>query len=221
MIRNYTVGALLIFGISVKAQKVVYDKKHFTAVNENGAVQNAAESTHNQYLAKIDGNIQNINTNAGSVILAQTLIYDGLRNVNSALKNGIAVKNIAIIISDIMDNSEKMMEMAKGEPYLLLFAEDISNDMKFRSSRLVTDVSAFILKEGDNMLADYNSRDQLLKRVTQELQIISSLAYGAWRAMYWAKQRGLLKSVNPYAGFINHDRTIVEDIINNAKYLKQ
>lgn len=221
MIKINTLALFLILVTNVKAQRVVYDAKHFGVINENGAVQNAAEATHNQYLEKIDGNIQSINTNAGSVILAQSLIYDGLRNVNSALKNGIAVRNMAVIISGILKNTSRMMEMAKGEPYLLFFAENISRHMEFRSTKLLNDVSGFILKEGDNVLADYNSRDQLLRRVTQDLQILSSLAYGAWRAMYWAKQRGIVRSVNPYAHFINQDRSIVEDIIRKAKYLNQ
>jgi hypothetical protein len=38
--------------------------------------------------------------------------------------------------------------------------------------------------------------------------------------MYWAKERGIVASVNPYAGFINQDKTFVTQIIQNAKYLK-
>jgi len=76
------------------------------------------------------------------------------------------------------------------------------------------------LKEGGNVLADYNARDQLLRKVTQELEIMDSLAYGAWRAMYWAQQRGLIASINPYQSFINKDKLFVQQIIGNAKYLK-
>jgi hypothetical protein len=86
---------------------------------------------------------------------------------------------------------------------------------------LVNDVSGFVLKEGDNVLADYNARDQLLRKVTQELQLLDSLAYGAWRAMYWAKERGIIASVNPYASWINKDKSFVNQIINQAKYLQR
>jgi len=92
--------------------------------------------------------------------------------------------------------------------------------MRTRAVALANDVSGFILKEGDNMLADFNARDQLLRRVTQQLQILSSLAYGGWKAMYWARQRGLVRNLNPFAGFIDQDRAAVERILLNAKYLK-
>ncbi|TKC08020.1 hypothetical protein FA048_12720 [Pedobacter polaris] len=203
------------------AQRLVFDRAHFNIVNENGAVRNAAEITHNQYLGKIDNNLQDINVNVGSVVAAQTMIYQGLSNVNSALKNGLAVKNMAYIVADIVSYSSKMVEMGKAEPYLLLFAENMGRQMKARSFSLVNEVSEFILKEGSNVLMDYNARDQLLRKVTKELQIIAGLTYGAWKAMYWAKQKGIIKSLNPWAAYINNDKIIVNDIIRNAKYLKQ
>lgn len=202
------------------AQRIVYDKKHFQTVNENAVARQAAELTHNQYLEKIDQNLQTINLKVGSVVVAQTIIYDGLSNVNSALKNGLAVQQLGTIVADLINYSNQMVQLGRSEPYLLLFAEDFGNQMKARSVRLVTEVSGFVLKEGSNVLADYNSRDQLLRKVTQELQLLVSLAYGAWKAMYWAKERGIVKSLNPFQDFINQDRNHVEDIIRNAKYLK-
>jgi len=42
-----------------------------------------------------------------------------------------------------------------------------------------------------------------------------------YRTMYYAKMRGILKSLNPYSGFINIDRQIGDNIIQNSKTLKQ
>jgi len=220
--QNTLMSLLMAAGLlnQADAQRVVYDKKHFQVVNENAIARQAAELSHNQYLEKIDQNLQTINLNVGSVVTAQTIIYEGLSNVNSALKNGLAVRQLSAIISDILDYSSQMATMARAEPYLLLFSEDFVRQMKERSVRLVTDVSGFILKEGRNVLTDFNNRDQLLRKVTQELQLISALVYGAWKAMYWAKERGIFRFLNPFADFINQDRIYVEDIIRNAKYLK-
>ncbi|HKG07291.1 MAG TPA: hypothetical protein VKB19_12565 [Pedobacter sp.] len=222
MHKNTFMALLMSAGLvnAADAQRIVYDKKHFQAVNANAVSRQAAELTHNQYLEKIDQNLGTINSNVGSVVLAQSIIYDGLSNVNSALKNGLAVREMSVIVAELISYSHQMVEMATSEPYLLLFAEDIAAQMKVRSARLVADVSGFVLKEGGGVLTDYNSRDQLLRKVTQELQLLSSLAYGCWKAMYWAKERGMLKSVNPFQDFISQDRQYVEDIIRNAKYLK-
>jgi hypothetical protein len=202
------------------AQRIVYDRKHVLSVNENAVARHAAELNHNQYLEKIDKNLNTINLNVGSVVTAQSIIYDGLSNVNSALKNGLAVRQLADIVSDLVSYSNQMVALGRSDPYLLLFAEDFGSQMRGRCTRLVAEVSGVVLKEGSNVLADYNSRDQLLRKITQELQLLVSLAYGAWKAMYWAKERGVVASLNPFAEFINQDRQHVEEIIRNAKYLK-
>lgn len=204
-----------------RGQSVVIDPQHALAVGENGAVRSSAELTHNNYLGKINNNLDDINVNVGSVVLAQNIIYNGLANVNSALKDGLTVKNMAFIVADIMNYLNQCTELARSEPYLLLFASNFEASIRVRALALVNDVSGYVLKEGSNVLADYNGRDQLLRTVMQQLQIIDGLAYGAWRAMFWAKQRGIIASINPFADWINKDKAFVSQIIANTKYLKQ
>jgi len=214
---------LLLFSSGAFAQgyEIVYDYQHFESVTANAAVRSAAESTHENYLGKINNNITDLNTNVGSVVLAQTMIYQALSNVNSALKDGLEVKNMAVIIADMTGYINQALALAKDDPALLLFANQIASQMRVRAVTLVSDVSGFVLKEGSNVLADYNARDQLLHKVIQQLQILDGLAYGAWKAMYWAKERGIIASLDPFAAYINRDKIFVSRIIQNAKYLRQ
>lgn len=223
MTRQIFVVMLFAFCIkrSASAQQYVLDEKYLVSVEANQAVRMSAEQTHNQYLGKINNNIEDLNTNVGSVVLAQTIIYNGLSNVNSALKDGLEVKYMATITADMISYLNQALSLGKSDPYLLLFATNIANEMKVRSVALVSEVSTYVLKSGDNILADYNGRDQLLKKVTNTLQILDGLAYGAWRAMYWAKQRGIIATINPWQDFINKDKYFVQQIIFNAKYLNQ
>lgn len=207
--------------LSASAQQYVLDEKYLVSVEANQAVRMSAEQTHNQYLGKINNNIEDLNTNVGSVVLAQEMIYNGLSNVNSALKDGLEVKYMATITADMISYLNQALALGKSDPYLLLFATNIANEMKVRSVALVSEVSTYVLKSGNNILADYNGRDQLLKKVTNTLQILDGLAYGAWRAMYWAKQRGIIATINPWQDFINKDKYFVQQIITNAKYLKE
>ncbi|MGY3212435.1 hypothetical protein [Mucilaginibacter sp. HD30] len=213
--------ATVLMPLLTFAQQLVIDVQHFVAVSENAAVRTGAEATHEQYLSKINHNIDNLNTNMGSVVLAQSMICQALSNVNSALKNGLEVKYMAVIIGDMGNYMAQAMEMAREEPWLLLFAEKISAEMRAKSLALVNDVSGYILKEGSNILSDYNSRDQLLHDVTRRLQVLNGLAYGAWKAMYWARQRGIIAALNPFQNYINRDKAIVAQIIQNARYLRE
>lgn len=211
----------LCFQLSASAQEMVVDIQHAVVVMENQAARMAAEGTHQQYLTRIGDNVNTINTNVATVVAAQTLIYNALSNVNSALKDGLMVKNIARTTSDIVYYLNEAMKMGRDDPLLFLVTMRIQNEFGPKVSSLVSDVSGFILKEGGNVLADYNGRDQLLRRVMQQLQILDGMAYGTWKAMYWARQRGVLKTLNPFAAYINKDRAFAAQIIQNAKYLNK
>ena len=112
------------------------------------------------------------------------------------------------------------MNIARGNPALLLFAEAGAREFKTRATNLSAEVSAFVLKGGKDNLMDSGERAKLLSRIRTELTILRGVAFGMHRSMYWAKQRGILNSLNPYAGFINIDKQIAEDIIRNSRLLK-
>jgi hypothetical protein len=215
-------AALLCIVIQyTNAQDIVYDPLHFESCVANAVVRSSAESTHEQYLGKINNNVNDLNINVGSIVLTQQMIYNALSNVNSALKDGLEVKNMAVIVSDIISYINQCADLAKDDPALLLVAGKIGSEIRTHATLLVTDVSGFVLKEGDNVLADFNARDELLRKVTQQLQIIDGLAYGEWRSMYWAKQQGLLAALTPFPAYINRDKLFVTQIIQNAKYLSK
>src|ERR1700753_274603 len=121
------------------AQQYVFDPKYFTSVEANQAVRMGAEQTHDQYLGKINNNIEDLNTNVGSVVLAQTIIYNGLSNVNSALKDGLEVKYMATITADMINYLNQALALGKSDPFLLLFATNIANEMKGGSVALVSE----------------------------------------------------------------------------------
>jgi hypothetical protein len=92
------------------------------------------------------------------------MIYNGLSQVNSALKDGIAAKNMAVISADILHYLDQALILARNDPALLLVTRNIQSECHSRAIALVNDVSGFVLRSGSNMLADYNARDELLKK---------------------------------------------------------
>ena len=205
----------------VLAQKVVYDAKHFAIVNANAGAREAAEATHQSYLKKINDDMNSMDANAGTLVAAQTLIFEGLNNVDGALKNGLMVKDMAVIIQRTLSYTGKMASLAQNDPVLLLFAGKMTNACYQRGIALLNDVSAFVLADGKHILMDYNARDEQILKIYQDLQLMEALAYGGWQAMYYAKANGLLKSLTPFPAYINNDRLIATDIARKFKYLKQ
>ena len=114
----------LIFSLNIMyAQTIVFDEGHFRQVLDNQAVRTTAENIHQNNLGSIKNSINSINANVSSVVLVQDVIYRSLTEVNEGLKDGLMVKNMTCYVSDIIRNCNKMVDVAKDEPYLLLFAE--------------------------------------------------------------------------------------------------
>jgi hypothetical protein len=151
----------------------------------------------------------------------QDRIYQGLSQVAAAINNLVSVKEIGEIGLDIVGDIEKTVELAKSDPVLLLFAEQGAREFKVRAVSLGTEVGAFVLKGGKGNLMDAGERSKLLNNIANQMRILRGTAYGMHRAMYWAKMKGLFAALNPWAGWINMDVQIANQVISEAKYLKK
>ena len=199
---------------------IIYDSKHLATVSENGVVRSTAEITHNSYLESIKERLDDINLNVSSVVLVQDIIHRSLTEVDQALRTGLTVRQIGQISAEILEECNLMLQTAQEAPYLLLFAEETARQLKDRGINLLAEVSNFVLKEGQNVLMDYSKRDQLLRKIVLELCVMRALAYSVHRSMYWAKLRGVFRSLNPYSHFINMDKRMVENLLYNINQLK-
>ncbi|RZM20644.1 MAG: hypothetical protein EOO88_35585 [Pedobacter sp.] len=151
----------------------------------------------------------------------QSRIFRGLTQVSSALSALLAVKDISDISQDIFRDGKRAVEVASGNPALLLFAQAGAEEFYSRAMRLSAQVSTFVLHSSKENLMDAGERAKLLNHIVTELSILRGVIYGIYRTMYWAKIRGFWNSVNPYAGFINLDKRIAQDVVFKSKLIKR
>ncbi len=211
---------LLFITRSSFSQQTVYDPGHLRVVNENGAMRVASETSYQSSLDQIKKNTNDIGLNLSSVVLAQNIIHKSLTDINEALKDGIQIKQMGYLIDDIFKNSRDAIELARGNPVLVLFAEDSARQMKERGIALVGDVSSLVLAKNENVLMNYNVRDELIRKVINELRIMNALIYGIKQNMYYAQMNGIFRTVNPYRQYMERDFQLVEDIIRKRQMLK-
>lgn len=200
-------------------QTVIFDEAHFSIVNANAAVRNASEIGYHQSLDIIRQNTDDIILNSSSLALVQTMIVNSLTQINEGFKDAIQVRMIAETVLDISSISAEAFRLANDNPILFLFVEEYTVQAKNRSLNLATEVSSLILKEGDNLLMNYNVRDELLDSVQKELQVILALVLAAKNSIYWAKTNGIIRSLNPYQAYINRDLGLINEIIIKQKIL--
>ncbi|RDC54331.1 hypothetical protein DU508_21660 [Pedobacter chinensis] len=214
------IGCLLLYGSSF-SQAIYIDPTTSAAMASHGSIINSQLNRTNDNLTLIQRGQLAVTGQLTIVNDLQSQIYRGLSEVSAVVRNLLAVRDIAEISMDIASDANKALQIAGSNPVLLLFAEGGAREFKNRSIALAAEVSSFVLAGGINNLMDSGERARLLGRIVTELTILRGVAYGMHRSMYWAKQRGILNSLNPYSGFMNMDKRIADDIIRTAKYLKQ
>src|ERR1700759_1114585 len=215
---------LLIFSLALNvlgasAQEVVVDPTTSAAILVNADVISNKLNTTNNNLSLIQ---QGQLAVSGQLVIANKLqndIYKGLSQVASVINNLTSIKEIVDCGSDIISDVEKAALLAKSNPALLLFAQQGAQDFETRATTLATEVGAFVLKGGNNLM-DSGERGKLLNHIEREMEVLRGVAYGMQRAMYWAQMKGLWNALNPWSTWKNEDVKIANSVINNAKYLK-
>ncbi len=192
-----------------------------SAIAVNAGVINGQLNTTNDKLNLIQKGQLAVSGQLVIVNSLQNKIYQGLSQVASVINNLSTIKEIAECGTDIISDVESSVKLAKSDPVLLLFAEQGARDFETRATILAAEVSAFVLKGGTGNLMDSGERGKLLNHIADEMRILRGIAYGMSRAMYWAKINGIFRSLNPWAEWQNQDVRIANDVLTNAKYLKQ
>jgi hypothetical protein len=217
----FLLGWLSMFIHAASAQELVVDPTTSAAILVNSSTINGQLNTTNNNLNLIQKGQLAVTGQLTIVNDLQSKIYKGLSEVASVINNLTTIKDIAECGTDIVNDVQQSIAIAQSDPVLLLFAEQGARDFETRAVTLSADVSAFVLKPGGNNLMDSGERGKLLNHIASEMRILRGIAYGMQRAMYWAKMRGIFQSLNPWATWQNMDVRIANDVINNAKYLKQ
>jgi hypothetical protein len=205
---------------STQAQTLTVDPAVSAAIAVNAGVINGQLNTTNNKLDLIQKGQLAVSGQLVVVNDLQNKIYQGLSQVAAVINNLTTIKEIAECGTDIINDVESSVTLAKSDPVLLLFAEQGARDFETRAATLSADVSAFVLKGGKNLM-DSGERGRMLNHIADEMRILRGIAYGMDRSMYWAKINGIFRSLNPWAEWQNQDVRIANDVLTNAKYLKQ
>ena len=205
---------------AANAQELVFDPATSAAIAVNASVINGQLNTTNNRLDLIQKGQLAVSSQLVVANNLQNDIYRGLSQLSSVVNNLTSVRDIYTCGSDIISDVAAALQQAKGNPALLLFAEQGARDFKARATGLAADVGAFVLKPGKDNLMDSGERGKLLNHILSEMQILRGIAYGMNRAIYWARFNGIFRSLNPWAEWRNQDVRIANEVINNARYLK-
>lgn len=209
-------GLCLTMGITLNAQQVYIDVLTAPAmVAYAEAIKGQQNKTNNNLTAIERGQLLVM----GQLKIANDLqdkVLKGLTEISGTLSNAMTIKEIYNTAQDIIAESTEAVQIAANNPAYVIFATQSANEFKRRALAMSGEVSR-ILTGGETNMMDAGERQKLLNYIYTELRLLYATAYGVKHSMYWARQNGFWRSINPFATWVNQDVSIMRDVINRAK----
>lgn len=146
----------------------------------------------------------------------QNKILKGLREVSGTLQNGIQVQQIYAELNKCYKYSSEVVQLASAHPEYAIFGAKASQKTYEQSLKIVTDVSD-ILASGELNLATAGDRYKILHNISENVKNLKLWLLAIKLKLEKANRLGFWNSINPFAGYINTDKGIVENIMNRYK----
>lgn len=215
----FIIIVLAIFFLKGKSQSLVYHQDLIQRVAENTADKQGWLLLYNNSLDTVQSDRKKVLANWSTIEAVQQKIYKNLTNVDDGIKQSRQLYYIAQKVPKIFDNILQASKIAIGKPYLVVYWNGTGQLLTDKILSLQNFVSTFIMShDNDSLLIDQTTRDQLLWRVYNQVNTIYNISNNM---VYQFRQYSLQMAINkvvPYQWYINFDKSITQQILNNAKF---
>jgi hypothetical protein len=215
----FIIIVLAVLFFEAKSQSIVYHKDLIQRVAENTADKQSWLLLYNNSLDTIQSHRKKVLANWSTIEAVQQKIYKNLTNVDDGIKQSRQLYYISQKVPKIFNNIIQASEIAAGKPYLVVYWNGTGQLLIDKVLSLRNFVSTFIMSHNnDSLLIDQTTRDQLLWTTYNMINTIYNISTNM---VYEFRQYSLQMAINkvvPYKWYINFDKSITQQILNNAKF---
>ena len=151
-------------------------------------------------------------------------MYRTLQRRYNTLGTAINIADIGIyatpMVERIISNQAQIVQLVQKNPALIAIGYQSALQFALQAKSLVAYVTGLTLSLGDVNQMKASDRKMLFDYVISELSNIQNLSGNMLGMMQYSSLASLLRAANPFQNFIDADKSIGSDIIQNAKYLK-
>ncbi len=216
--KKIVLAVMLCFGSApfLQAQRVVWDIACMETLIANHKVQHASFQNMKENEAQIATFNQQIAAKMVQIEAIQSKFYGSLKSIEAIIRTGKDIIYAADIVQDIVKYQSQMIELAVGDPKLIVVAVNTEAQLISRTADLMTYIYQVAIVGTDINLMDNAQRLDLLKYVIQELRFMRGLAFAVCRKMKTAKRNGIMQSLAPqFFKYRDNRAKIVEELLNN------
>lgn len=146
----------------------------------------------------------------------QEKVLKGLTEVSGTVSNGIQVMNIYADVNRCLEYAKQVTVLVKDKPQYAVFGAKSTEKVYQTGVELTTEVSQ-LLKPGELNLATAGDRYKLLLAIHEKVKSLELWIYSIKYTIQRAIDVGFWRSINPFQGYINTDKSIVQNIMQKYK----
>ena len=210
----------LIFSLSAFAQQSTID-----IIGMHQLIDESKSEHDKQVTAKNQQAVNTSNEAANMTLLAKLKnTYRTLQQRYNTLGTAITVADIGLegepMVKQIINYQGQIIALAEKNPAIIALGYQTEIEFAEKAESLIGYVAGLTLSIGDVNQMKASDRKLLFDYVIQQLSVIQELAGNMLNLLQYNNLAAVLKALNPFQTFIDQDKSIAKDIIQNAKYLK-
>ncbi len=216
--RTKIIITLLLLSGGAGAQQLVFDPTVVSTLVINHTAQQTALKDIKNSEAEIATAQKIIAVQMTYIKELEQKMYNALKNVSAVITGARDIIYASEIAKDIGAYQKEMVDIAAGDPVLLVVAVKTEAALIQRTADLMTYIYTVAIIGGDMNLMNNKERLDIIKHVVRELRIMRGLAYGVVRKMRVARYAGVMKTLNPFGlVYPNNGGAIVQSLLNDLK----
>ena len=124
------------------------------------------------------------------------------------------------MVSRIVSNQAQIISLVRKNPALIAIGYESALAFAAKAESLMRYVTGLTLAYGDVNQMKASDRKILFDYVLSELSTVQELSGNMLNVMQYSSLTALLKAANPFQNFLDADRQLAGQILQNAKYLR-
>ena len=147
----------------------------------------------------------------------QDKVYKGLSEVSGSIQNAIQVKNIGEEIKQCVEYSKNISQLVGRHPQYSIFGVKATQRCYEQTLKIANEMSN-ILADGETNLATAGDRYRVLDNIEHQVRMLKIYLISVQLALENAEYAGFWRSINPFQGYIDTDKDIIQNIMQKFKH---
>lgn len=204
---------------STSVVSVVINEQLLAQITKNQAVRLASNEAFLNSYEKQKELYDDVNRKIAQVIAIQQFIYDKLVNVNTAIKQGKRMYYLSKTFAEIGNNAGEVYQLTTKYPQYAVLLTRFYQGATEELIKMQAELTEEILREDNDFLMDPYDREKLIRNISTKAQMINGYLICIKIRLKNAKDIPYIYQIPKINTYVNLDKMIVSDIIQQFKYI--